>query len=65
LGAVLSRREYPTSIRLTERDKKRLRKFADRERYSLTGLIQMILKQWLEIKEKKEVASPLPEEHIK
>lgn len=61
----MSRREYPTSIRLTERDKKRLRKFADRERYSLAGLIQMILKQWLEIKEKKEAASPLPEEHVK
>jgi hypothetical protein len=47
--------EYPTSIRLTYPDKRRLRKLAAKWQLSLAGLIQMILKQWLEAQESKEV----------
>jgi hypothetical protein len=49
----MSRPEYPTSIRLTVIDKRRLRKQADKYKHSLAGLIQMILMQWLEQQEKK------------
>jgi hypothetical protein len=49
----MARPEYPTSIRLTAADKKRLRKHADKYNHSLAGLIQMILMQWLEQQEKK------------
>jgi len=42
------RPEYPTSIRLTASDKRRLRKHAGRWQLSLAGLIQMVLLQWLE-----------------
>jgi len=45
--------EYPTSIRLSVPDKKRLRKLASKWQLSLAGLIQMIIKQWLEVQEKK------------
>ncbi len=48
----MSRPEYPTSIRLTVIDKRRLRKQADKYKHSLAGLIQMILMQWLEKQEK-------------
>jgi hypothetical protein len=44
--------EYPTSIRLTTGDKKRLRKHAARWQLSLAGLIQMVLLQWLEVQDK-------------
>lgn len=44
--------EYPTSIRLTTGDKKRLRKYAARWQLSLAGLIQMVLLQWLEVQDK-------------
>jgi hypothetical protein len=40
--------EYPTSIRLTTVDKRKLRKYADKWQLSLASLIQMILRQWLE-----------------
>ena len=49
----MSRPEYPTSIRLTLIDKRRLRKQAKKYDHSLAGLIQMILMQWLEQQEKK------------
>jgi hypothetical protein len=49
---LMSRPEYPTSIRLTLIDKRRLRKQADKCNRSLAGLIQMILMQWLEKQEK-------------
>ena len=49
----MSRPEYPTSIRLTVIDKRRLRKQADKYKHSLAGLIQMILLQWLETQEQK------------
>jgi len=44
--------EYPTSIRLSVPDKKRLRKLASKWQLSLAGLIQMVLKQWLEAQDK-------------
>lgn len=47
----MSRPEYPTSIRLTSANKRRLRKHADKYKHSLAGLIQMILIQWLEKQE--------------
>ena len=50
----MSRPEYPTSIRLTVIDKRRLRKQADKYKHSLAGLIQMILMQWLERQEAGE-----------
>lgn len=43
--------EYPTSIRLTTADKRKLRKHASRWQLSLAGLIQMVLRQWLEKQE--------------
>jgi hypothetical protein len=49
----MARPEYPTSIRLTVIDKRRLRKQADKYKHSLAGLIQMILMQWLEKQETK------------
>ena len=49
----MARPEYPTSIRLTVIDKRRLRKQAEKSKHSLAGLIQMILLQWLEQQEKK------------
>ncbi len=54
----MSRPEYPTSIRLTVIDKRRLRKQADKYKHSLAGLIQMILMQWLEKQETKNEVSP-------
>jgi hypothetical protein len=50
--------EYPTSIRLSVPDKKRLRKLASKWQLSLAGLIQMIIKQWLEVQEEKKVVGP-------
>lgn len=47
----MARPEYPTSIRLTLVDKRRLRKQAEKSKRSLAGLIQMILIQWLEQQE--------------
>ena len=54
----MPRPEYPTSIRLTSSDKRRLRKHAERWKLSLAGLIQMVLMQWLEDQEKKALAVP-------
>ena len=48
-----ARLEYPTSIRLTANDKRRLRKHAERWQLSLAGLIQMVLMQWLEVQDTK------------
>jgi hypothetical protein len=50
--------EYPTSIRLSVPDKKRLRKLASKWQLSLAGLIQMIIKQWLEVQEEKKAVGP-------
>ena len=50
----MSRPEYPTSIRLSTAHKRALRKHAAAYHHSLAGLIQMILIQWLEAKEKNE-----------
>lgn len=47
----MSRPEYPTSIRLTVVDKRRLRKWAASYNHSLAGLIQMILLHWLTAQE--------------
>ena len=49
----MARPEYPTSIRLTVVDKRRLRKQAEKSKRSLAGLIQMILLQWLSYQEGK------------
>jgi hypothetical protein len=54
----MPRPEYPTSIRLTSADKRRLRKHADKFKHSLAGLIQMILMQWLEAQEKRQLVGP-------
>lgn len=54
--------EYPTSIRLTTGDKKRLRKHAARWQLSLAGLIQMVLLQWLEKQELPKVVESKTEE---
>ncbi len=48
----MARPEYPTSIRLTLPDKRRLRKYANASKRSLAGLIQMILLDWLREQEK-------------
>jgi hypothetical protein len=48
----MARPEYPTSIRLTVIDKRRLRKYAEKSKRSLAGLIQMILLEWLKEQEK-------------
>lgn len=51
----MARPEYPTSIRLTSVDKRRLRKHANKYKHSLAGLIQMILLQWLTAQEQAAV----------
>jgi predicted DNA-binding protein len=58
---VVRHPEYPTSIRLSVPDKKRLRKLASKWQLSLAGLIQMIIKQWLESQDK--LASTRQEAH--
>jgi hypothetical protein len=54
--------EYPTSIRLTTADKRKLRKHASRWQLSLAGLIQMVLRQWLEKQEPPKAVEPKIEE---
>jgi hypothetical protein len=49
---LMARPEYPTSIRLTLVDKRRLLKQAEKSKRSLAGLIQMILLEWLKEQEK-------------
>ena len=43
---------HPTSIRLTEETKRRLKKFADAKRWSLNQLIQYVLEEWLKFQER-------------
>lgn len=38
---------HPTSIRLTEETKQRLKRFADAKRWSLNKLIEYVLEEWL------------------
>ena len=54
----MARPEYPTSIRLTVIDKRRLRKQAEKSKRSLAGLIQMILLDWLNKEENPLVEVP-------
>ena len=58
----MARPEYPTSIRLTLIDKRRLRKQAEKSKRSLAGLIQTILMQWLEKQEQMIKPEYTPEE---
>ncbi len=50
----MPRYQYPTSIRLSATDKRRIQRFAKVEKRSTAGLIQAILSQWLDLREKRD-----------
>lgn len=43
---------HPTSIRLTDETKRKLKAYADTRRWSLNKLIEYILEEWLKFQER-------------